>query len=1036
MCALVYEIAWFRDLRLAFGASTAANGAVLAVFIGGLGAGGALLGKRADRSGAPLEFYARLESFVAFAAAITPVLSWLARKAYIGIGGSQAVGSFGALALRLALTVVVLGVPTFLMGGTLPAAVRSIETSDDASRRGVGILYGANTLGGVAGCLVANFLLLEAVGTRGTLWTACLVNFFVARVARVIAADARDAAAEPSAPEPSAADASAAVPTWFVLGASAAVGFAFFLMELVWYRMLGPLLGGTVFTFGIILAVALFGIGLGAMLYSFFGASFRPTLGAFALTCVVEAALLAVPYALGDRVAMLATLLRPLGWMHFGGLVAGWATVTTLAVLPASIVSGAQFPLLIALLGRGRDRVGEQTGLAYAANTVGAIAGALAGGFGLMPALTAVGAWRLAAWLLSGLALLTSALAVSRSPRRLAAYVAPAASLGFVVLVAAMLHAEGPTSAWRHSPIGIGRIQPEVTASTNAWRAWLHTERRAVRWEQDGIESTVALQGRMGWAFVVNGKSDGHVRIDAPTQVMLGMLGALLHPGVKRAMVVGLGSASTAGWLGAIPDIERVDVAELEPAMLHVAEASALANHDAMKNDRVHVILGDARETLLTSHDKYDLVASEPSNPYRAGVASLFTREYYQAIADRLTEDGLFLQWLQAYAIDTPTMRTVYATVGSVFPEVETWELGGNDLVLVASRKPVRYDLPRLRDRVEKEPFRSALLHTWRTSGIEGLFSHYVARASFARALAHAAGPLLNTDDRSIVEFGFARVARDFQGGSVTDIRDVARARGEHRPRLLETRIDWERSTDEWIAFRASEQNEIRLNSEMTEAQRTRAVALASFLSGRLSDFVNNWRSQPREPRGSTELAAYIAANAEVANEEVLPLIEKLRELEPLEADALLARLRLRQGRLPEATHAIVAALEGYRRDPWPWPFLMNQTLETVKELGQRNPQSIPALRAALAEPFACYLMDEARNEVLLIIARNLPMDDDCAKVLQPFEPYFPWSLDLLTWRSECYDRIHHPEAARAKAEIEEFVSAQPVLIGDGMTGR
>jgi spermidine synthase len=925
------------------------------------------------------------------------------------------------------------------MGGTLPAAVRSIETSDDASRRGVGILYGANTIGGVAGCLVANFFLLESVGTRATLWTACLVNFLVARIARAVALTAEEGvarearSAEPAAPAEK--DDAPPVPTWFVLAASASVGFAFFLMELVWYRMLGPLLGGTVFTFGVILAIALLGIGIGGLVYSMFGATLRPTLGAFALTCVVEAGLLAVPYALGDRVAMLATLLRPLGLMHFGGLVAGWAAVTALAVFPASLVAGAQFPLLIALLGRGNERVGEQTGLAYAANTAGAIVGALAGGFGIMPALTAVGAWRFAAWLLSGLAVVTGALVVARSPRRPASYVAPAISLCFAVGVAVMLRAEGPTSAWRHSPIGIGRIPPEVTASTNAWRGFLHTERRAVRWEQDGIESTVALQGRMGWAFVVNGKSDGHVRIDAATQVMLGMLGAILHPGVKRAMVVGLGSGSTAGWLGAIPGIERVDVAELEPAMLHVAEVSALANHDAMKIERVHVVLGDAREILLTSHEKYDLVASEPSNPYRAGVASLFTREYYQAIADRLTDDGIFLQWLQAYAIDTPTTRTVYATVESVFAEVETWELGGNDLVLVASRKPIRYDLPRLRDRVQKEPFRSALLHTWRTSGVEGLFSHYVARASFARAMAHAAGPLLNTDDRSIVEFGFARVARDFQGGSVTDVRDVARSRGEHRPRLLEKHVDWERATDEWIAFRASEQNEIRLNNEMNEAQRARAVALASYLSGHLSDVVNSWKSQPREPRGPVELAAIIGAHAEVGDDSVVSLIDELRELEPVEADALLARLRMRQDRFPEATLAIVAALTRYREDVWPWPFLMNQALETVKELAQRHPPSIPALREALSQPFACNLLDEARSEVLLLMARNQPLDDDCVKALAPFEPSFPWAVDLLTWRQQCYERVNHPEAARAKAEVEEFMSAQPAVLADGMVG-
>jgi hypothetical protein len=378
----------------------------------------------------------------------------------------------------------------------------------------------------------------------------------------------------------------------------------------------------------------------------------------------------------------------------------------------------------------------------------------------------------------------------------------------------------------------------------------------------------------------------------------------------------------------------------------------------------------------------------------------------------------------------------VYATVSSVFPEVETWELGGNDLVLVASRKPVRYDLPRLRDRVQKEPFRSALLHTWRTSGVEGLFSHYVARASFARALAHAAGPLVNTDDRSIVEFGFARVARDFQGGSVTDMRDVARARNEHRPRLLEKHVDWERSTDEWIGFRASEQNEIRMNAEMTEPQRVRAMALVSFLSGRLSDFVTNWRSQPREPGSSTELASFIAASAEMGDDTVLPLVDQLRALEPVEADALLARLRLRQGRIPEAIDAIVASLTRYRQDPWPWPFLMTQALETTKQLGQHHPPSIPMLRDLLGQPFACHMLDDDRIDALLYFARILPLGDDCAAVLEPLEPYFPWQLDLLTWRSQCYDRVKSPAAERAKAELDEYTSAQPLAVGDGLLAR
>src|SRR5688572_2740621 len=257
-CALIYEIAWFREFRLVFGASTAANAAVLAVFVGGLGVGGLVLGKLADRAPRPIVLYAKLEIIAAVLAALTPGFLWLTRRAYIAVGGSAAVGPFAATALRLLLTMVVLFAPTFVMGGTLPAAVRGIETERDARRRGVGLLYGCNTLGAVFGCVLANFVLLEAVGTRSTLWIAAAANLAIALVARSIGQEMPAVPAGATAVTTSGSDAQAAPPSTetaapeispaFVLAASAAVGFAFFLMELVWYRMLGPLLGGTVFT--------------------------------------------------------------------------------------------------------------------------------------------------------------------------------------------------------------------------------------------------------------------------------------------------------------------------------------------------------------------------------------------------------------------------------------------------------------------------------------------------------------------------------------------------------------------------------------------------------------------------------------------------------------------------------------------------------------------------------------------------------------------------------------------------------------------
>src|SRR5439155_17044467 len=137
----------------------------------------------------------------------------------------------------------------------------------------------------------------------------------------------------------------------------------------------------------------------------------------------------------------------------------------------------------------------------------------------------------------------------------------------------------------------------------------------------------------------------------------------------SRALVVGLGTGSSAGWLAAVPSIDRVDVVELEPLVLDVARACGPVNHNALTNPKVRITIGEARETLLTSRDRYDIIASEPSNPFRAGVASLFTLEYYRAAADRLTDDGVFAQWVQAYEIDTRTLRTIYSTLAAVFPE-------------------------------------------------------------------------------------------------------------------------------------------------------------------------------------------------------------------------------------------------------------------------------------------------------------------------------------------------------------------------------
>jgi predicted membrane-bound spermidine synthase len=461
-CALVYQVAWLRLLRLIFGSSTPATAAVVAIFMGGIGLGSLILGPKSDRESSPLGFYAWLELGISVGAAVSPFLILLARWIYIAAGGSQQLGPALGTSLRLLLATLVLGLPTFLMGGTLPAVTRAVERSEDRGRRRLGLLYGANTLGAVLGALATTFFSIEVLGIRRTIWIACLLNLLVALLARrlarrlAVAHRLRSLGRPPGETRPAAALEPAADRglVRLVLPAAAAVGFAFFLMELVWYRMLAPLLGGSSYTFGLILAVALFGIGIGGLVYGAGARQRRPTLLSFAVTCSLEALCLIIPFALGDRLAAATLVLRDLGGMGFSGLVLSWSLVVAAVVLPAALVAGYQFPLLVAILGTGRHRVGSEVGRTYAWNTVGAIAGSLAGGFGLLPLLSAPGAWRFSAILLVALAGV-AALAGRRAGRR--HRIAWPLALGLLALV--LSRSPGPTAFWRHSPIGAGRAK-------------------------------------------------------------------------------------------------------------------------------------------------------------------------------------------------------------------------------------------------------------------------------------------------------------------------------------------------------------------------------------------------------------------------------------------------------------------------------------------------------------------------------------------------------------------------------------------------
>lgn len=1014
-CALVYQSMWLRELRLVFGASTPASAAVLAIFMGGLGLGGALLGKKADQSKNPLELYAKLELVVALTAALSPLLIWLVRLAYVSVGGTQTLGIWGGTALRLLLSTLVLALPTLAMGGTLPAAARAIETEEDLRRRGLAVLYGLNTLGAVAGVVLSTFFMVEAWGTRNTLWVAAVLNVAVALVALAVSKRLVPSAS-PSKKEAKAAPLAAAaspLPARFVYAAAAIVGFVFLLMELVWYRMLSPILGGSTFTFGLILAVALSGIALGGAAYALLGSSRPATVRGFALTCGLEALAVAFPFWLGDALPVWAVVLRQFQVYGFAGLASSWAVIALVVVFPAAFISGVQFPILIGLLGQGREGVGEHAGNAYAWNTAGSIVGSLAGGFGLMPLLTAPGVWRVVVVCLAVTAAASVLLAARGKDKKLQ-LLAPSLAAAVAVL---LVLGQGPTGVWRHSPVGAGRIK--MDGSRNNLVAGLRSHLAETKWEAEGLETAVALQTKDAYAFVLNGKIDGNALNDSGMQVMGGVLPAILHPNPKRALVVGLGTGSTAGWLATLPSIEQVDVVEIEPAILEVARRCAPVNENVLNNPKVKVIIADAREVLLTAGGKYDVIFSEPSNPYRAGIASLFTQEFYAAVKERLADGGLFAQWLQAYEVDALTVQQVYATLSSQFPSVETWEPGSGDLLLVASNAQLLNDVPTLRAKLEEPAYRKALTQVWGTIGLEGMLAHFVAGPELARQAALVPGVELNTDQRPLVEFAFARSVGSKNGFATDQLRVLARRLGVHRRALSGGEVDWLRVETEAAVgptFTFGDPNE----SAAVEEEAVRRAQLLT--SGNSAAVVQGYKNAAWRPYSRIEWVPLGLAHAMEADEMTELFIQQLSTVSQLDSKAVAAIYRLRKGETERAVALLEEVLLLHRTDPWLSMQLRRVVIDAAAQVGRGEPAYAERMYAALKEPFAVYSGENDRVGAILTIVAGMPNGAAaCAREFESREPNAVWSEPVLALRVRCYEHTGHPLTALAKQELEQF---------------
>lgn len=746
--ALVYEVAWTRLLTLHMGHGLAAASTVLAAFMGGLAAGAALGGQHGGRLDprAALRAYAVLEVAIALLAlllpwelaALRPLLAW-----------AYADGNHGLVfpLLRLGTSLVLVALPAAAMGATFPLASRWMVPSAARAPAAAGRLYAANTVGAALGAGLAGFVLLPALGLSGTTATAAALNVGAAGAAWWLAARTAPPAAEPArAVTPSRGPRAArGHPVTGVAGhlgvamlALGLSGFASLALQVVWTRVLALVLGPTTYAFSVIVAVFIAGIAAGSALGARLAArAAQPRVGlAICLAASVGCAAAAAGGVDRALLAMAGAVAEPNA--AFERVLAVQVLVVAVLLAPMAMAFGAAFPFAVAVGTRGDASLVRDLGALYATNTVGAIAGALLAGFVLVPHL--------------GLHATIRALAVAGS--------AAAALLVLAPGIPARARAVGLAAGTAGAAAGLGLPGWDVAlVSSGAYKyapaargADLETALTAGRilYYREGATATVAVRESAGAiSLSIDGKVDASNAGDMLTQRLLAHVPLLLHPEPRTVAVLGLGSGVTLGSALRHP-VTRVDVLEISREVVEASRFFEAENHGALADPRTRLILGDGRTHLMLGRTRYDVVISEPSNPWMAGLASLFTREFFASVRERLAPGGIFCQWAHTYDISAEDLRSVVATFLSVFPDGTLWLVGEGDLLLVGSTTPIE---PRLGD----------LARHWSRPGVAADLASVGAREPFAllsafvtggEALArYAAGAPPQTDDRTWLEF-------------------------------------------------------------------------------------------------------------------------------------------------------------------------------------------------------------------------------------------------------------------------------------------
>lgn len=660
--ALTYETIWFKRFSHVWGNSSLAMAAVVASFLLGLGLGAWLAGRRADRLRRPLLLYALCElaigTYAFFVPALLEASQEIAGLTYPVLSGNPAAFS----ALRLVIAFCVIGPPCAAMGATLPLLVAGFTRPETALVTSTGWLYAINTFGAAVGTYLAGFHLLPSFGLSATNTGAALLNIVIGIVAWRLAPHFEvtpDVAPPPRNRERA---------PWGLRGAALATGAAALLLQLVWARQLALVLGGTTYAFSAVLLVVLIGIGVGSLIVS---RTYRTTLDPVRVLVGIEV-LLVVATLAGQHA--LPWLARVLGAVReerasplFNGVVCVGASFV-LELLPA-IAAGAIFPLLIHFASTKRGS-GRAVGEVYTWNTIGTTIGALGAYMVLIP--------------------------------RLGTELTVACAL---VMYLVALFCVVPGEAWRSHKVGtalalalgvlafVGQPKSNPLDSNAGMYLYGDIPERALAEIKplsyvEGAVANVLVTEHIGEhvSLRVNGKVDASTTAtDMVMNLGIAYLPRLLKPEARDVLMVGWGSGTSPGALIQVPGT-KVVCAEIEPAIVAASPYFASVNRSAHESPDVEILFDDGRSHLQGTDRTYDLILTEPSNPWMVGISNLFTIEFYRAAAERLRDNGLVVQWIQTYLMSAQEYELILRTVLEVFPHGVVVRISSGDTIVIAGK--------------------------------------------------------------------------------------------------------------------------------------------------------------------------------------------------------------------------------------------------------------------------------------------------------------------------------------------------------------